>query len=129
MKPLTTALLLSLALLAGCAAPTTLKSPCAGAAGSPCDRADERDYRKVFGLSQREFELVREWEPEERLALVKHGNDSVVVRTALDSPEVTRFLPVLSGNEGNVRRMREIIKEVNSQDPELWLPIFMERAK
>ena len=94
-----------------------------------CDRADERDYRKVFGLSQREFELVREWEPEERLALVKHGNDSVVVRTALDSPEVTRFLPVLSGNEGNVRRMREIIKEVNSQDPELWLPIFMERAK
>ena len=39
MKPLTTALLFSLALLAGCAAPTTLKSPCAGAAGSPCDRS------------------------------------------------------------------------------------------
>jgi type IV secretion system protein VirB4 len=94
-----------------------------------CDRADERDYRKVFGLSQREFELVREWEPEERLALVKHGNDSVVVRTALDSPELMRFLPVLSGNEGNVRRMREIMREVNSQDPEVWLPIFMERAK
>lgn len=94
-----------------------------------CDRADERDYRKVFGLSQREFELVREWEPEERLALVKHGNDSVVVRTGLDTPELARFLPVLSGNEGNVRRMREIMREVNSQDPEVWLPIFMERAK
>ena len=26
------------AVLAGCAGPTTLKSPCAGAAGSPCDR-------------------------------------------------------------------------------------------
>ena len=26
------------ALLAGCAGPTTLKSPCVGAAGSPCDR-------------------------------------------------------------------------------------------
>lgn len=93
------------------------------------DRADEKDYRKVFGLSQREFELVREWEPEERLALVKHGNDSVVVKTALDSPELLRFLPVLSGNEGNVRRMREIMREVNSQDPEVWLPIFMEGVK
>jgi len=93
------------------------------------DRADERDYRKVFGLSQREFELVGEWEPEERLALVKHGNDSVVVRTALDTPELARFIPVLSGNEGNVRRMREIMREVNSQDPEIWLPVFMEKAK
>jgi type IV secretion system protein VirB4 len=94
-----------------------------------CDRADERDYRKVFGLSQREFELVREWEPEERLALVKHGNDSVVVRTGLDTPELKRFLPVLSGNEGNVRRMHEIIRELNSADPEAWLPVFMERTK
>ena len=93
------------------------------------DRADEKDYRKVFGLSQREFELVRDWEPEERLALVKHGNDSVVVKTALDSPELLRFLPVLSGNEGNVRRMREIIREVNSQDPEVWLARFMEGVK
>ena len=94
-----------------------------------CDRAGEQDYRKVFGLSQREFELVREWEPGERLALVKHGNDSVVVKTALDSPELLRFLPVLSGNESNVRRMREIIRQVNSQDPEVWLPIFMEGVK
>lgn len=94
-----------------------------------CDRADERDYRKVFGLSQREFELVREWEPEERLALVKHGNDSVVVRTGLDTPDLRRFLPVLSGNEGNVRRMHEIMRELGSEDPEVWLPVFMERAK
>ncbi len=38
MKLLTTTCLLSLALLAGCAGPTTLKSPCVGAPGSPCDR-------------------------------------------------------------------------------------------
>jgi type IV secretion system protein VirB4 len=93
------------------------------------DRADEHDYRKVFGLSQREFDLLREWEPEERLALIRHGNDSVVVRARLDTPELGRFLPVLSGNEGNVRRMREIMHEVKSQDPEVWLPVFMEAAK
>ena len=32
------ALLLLVTVLAGCAGPTTLKSPCAGASGSPCDR-------------------------------------------------------------------------------------------
>lgn len=94
-----------------------------------CERANEHEYRKVFGLSQREYELVREWEPEERLALIKHGNDSVVVRTALDTPELARFLQVLSGNEGNVRLMREIIRELKSDDPEVWLPVFMERAR
>jgi len=36
---------------------------------------------------------------------------------------------VLSGNEGNVRLMREIMREVNSQDPDIWLPIFMEKAQ
>jgi len=25
--------------------------------------------------------------------------------------------------------MREIMREVNSQDPEVWLPVFMETAK
>ena len=37
MKTLIAIALLA-ATLAGCAGPTTLKSPCAGARGSPCDR-------------------------------------------------------------------------------------------
>lgn len=37
MKSLILATIIA-AVLAGCAAPTTLKSPCAGSAGSPCDR-------------------------------------------------------------------------------------------
>lgn len=93
------------------------------------DRADEKDYRDVFGLSQREFELVREWLPEERLALVKHGSDSVVVRTGLDTPELRRLLPVLSGNEGNVRLMRRLMHELGSDDPDVWLTPFLEQAR
>ena len=38
MRTLTLAFLASIAMLAGCAGPTTLKSPCVGGAGSPCDR-------------------------------------------------------------------------------------------
>ncbi len=37
MKALFFSLLVA-GLIAGCAGPTTLKSPCVGAGGSPCDR-------------------------------------------------------------------------------------------
>ena len=36
MKLITIAVVIASVLLAGCAAPSTLKSPCAGAPGSPC---------------------------------------------------------------------------------------------
>jgi type IV secretion system protein VirB4 len=91
-------------------------------------RAEAHAHRTVFGLSEREFQLVREWEPQERLALVKQGDQSVVVRTALDDPRIARFLPVLSGNERNVRLMREVLQDVGGDDPELWLPVFLEKA-
>jgi type IV secretion system protein VirB4 len=92
-------------------------------------RAEAHAHRTVFGLSEREFQLIREWEPQERLALVKQGDQSVVVRTALDEPGIARFLPVLSGNEHNVRLMREIIREIGSEEPDTWLPRFMEEAR
>jgi type IV secretion system protein VirB4 len=92
-------------------------------------RAEEHVYRDIFGLSQREFQLVRAWQAEERLALVKQGDQSVVVRTALDTPGIARLLPVLSGNEGNVRLMRELIRRVGSEEPEAWLPQFLEVAR
>lgn len=92
-------------------------------------RAGEHAHRTVFGLSEREFQLVREWEPQERLALVKQGDQSVVVRTALDEVAIARFLPVLSGNERNVRLMHEIVREVGSAAPEAWLPRFMDEAR
>lgn len=38
MKRLSVLALLGVALLAGCASPPTLKSPCVGAPGSPCER-------------------------------------------------------------------------------------------
>lgn len=36
MKPIRIAIVVASILLGGCAAPSTLKSPCAGAPGSPC---------------------------------------------------------------------------------------------
>lgn len=44
MRILTIAILLSFGLLAGCATPSTLKSPCVGAPGSPCDRSPLPDH-------------------------------------------------------------------------------------
>lgn len=39
MKPIIIAVVIVSVLLAGCATPSTLKSPCVGAPGSPCSRS------------------------------------------------------------------------------------------
>jgi type IV secretion system protein VirB4 len=92
-------------------------------------RADEHAYRDVFGLSEREFQLILEWQAEERLALIKQAGQSVVVRTTLDTPGIARLLPVLSGNEGNIRLMRGLMQQLKSEDPEVWLLPFLEAAR
>ena len=94
------------------------------------DSLSEDEIRVVLALifDHLELEIVRESDKTDFLVLLKQGNDSVVLRTALDTPELRRFLPVLSGNEGNVNLMHQIMNEVNSQDPDDWLPLFLDRA-
>ena len=87
--------------------------------------AQASDYRDGFGLTAHEFELVRTIPDSARAFLVKHGNDSVVVRLNLASePEL---LMVLSGRERTVRLLDGIRAEVGD-DPAVWLPRLLAAA-
>jgi type IV secretion system protein VirB4 len=85
--------------------------------------ANESEYREGFGLSEREFRLIKEQlEPGTRLFLVKQSHRSVVCR--LDLKDFDAELAVISGRAATVARMHRIIAERGS-DPEAWLPHFM----
>ncbi len=87
--------------------------------------AQARDYIDGFGLSAHEFELIRTIPENARAFLVKHGNDSVVVRLNLASePDM---LTVLSGRERTTRLLDEIRDEVGDL-PGDWLPRLLEAA-
>ncbi|MGH8149672.1 MAG: VirB4 family type IV secretion/conjugal transfer ATPase [Steroidobacteraceae bacterium] len=85
--------------------------------------ANAEDYVTGLGLTEREFELVRErLEPGSRSFLVKQGHRSVVCQ--LDLQGFDAELAVISGRAGEVERMGRIIAEVGS-DPADWLPAFL----
>ncbi len=92
----------------------------------PNPRADKATYVDGFGLSIREFTLIRQMPIESRCFLVRHGNDSVVAK--LDLGGLDEFIGVLSGRTETVNLVEEL-RNVHGDDPDAWLPIFMERMK
>lgn len=89
----------------------------------PNSEATFADYTQGFGLSEREFRLIKErLEPGSRMFLVKQGHHSVVCR--LDLKNFDAELAVISGRATQVERMQRIIAR-RGADPAGWLPDFM----
>lgn len=89
----------------------------------PNPDADARDYIDGFGLTEREFKLLKEQiEPGSRMFLVKQGHYSIVC--ALDLKGFDAELAVISGRRNTVEQMRQIMRAAG-EDPAQWLPMFL----
>jgi len=85
--------------------------------------ADFKEYTQGFGLTLREFQLVRErLEPGSRSFLVKQAHHSVVCE--LDLKGFDAELAVISGRADALRRVTALIEETGP-DPAHWLPRFL----
>lgn len=83
-------------------------------------------YKQAFMISDREFNLLKTTDPGSRYFLIKQGKDVVVAR--LDLSGMEDVVRVLSGNARTVRLLDKIRAEVGN-NPDDWLPVFMERAQ
>lgn len=93
----------------------------------PNPDANAEDYIDGFGLTEREFKLIKEQlEPGSRMFLIKQGHCSVVCE--LDLKGFDAELAVISGRISEVERMHRIIAEVGG-DPAQWLPLFEEGVR
>jgi type IV secretion system protein VirB4 len=91
----------------------------------PNSDAKAEEYIEGFGLSEREFKLIKEQlEPGSRMFLVKQGHYSIVCQ--LDLKGFGAELAVISGRASSVERLYSIMERLGHQ-PEQWLPEF-ERA-
>lgn len=89
----------------------------------PNPDANARDYIDGFGLTAREFHLIREQlEPGSRAFLVKQGHASVVCQ--LDLKGFEDELRVISGRKRSVEQMNAAIEAVGA-DPCQWMPRFL----
>jgi type IV secretion system protein VirB4 len=85
--------------------------------------ANREEYMDGFGLSHREFRLIKEQlEPGSRMFLVKQSHNSVVCQ--LDLKGFDGELAVISGRAAQVSRMHELIAGSRA-DPKAWLAPFM----
>ena len=84
--------------------------------------ADADEYMAGFGLTEREFKLLKEQlDPGSRLFLVKQGHHSVVCR--LDLKGFDAELAVISGRASAVERMHRLMQR-HGVDASAWLPHF-----
>ncbi len=83
-------------------------------------------YREVFMLSEREFNVVKTTDPSTRFFLIKQDNDGVMCR--IDLSGMDEVINILSGRIDTVILLAEIIKEVGD-DPDVWMPIFLEKIE
>jgi type IV secretion system protein VirB4 len=89
----------------------------------PNAEADAEEYMQGFGLSEREFKLIKEQlESGSRMFLVKQAHHSVVCQ--LDLKGFDGELAVISGRAEEVNRMHRIIAAMGP-DPADWLSPFL----
>jgi type IV secretion system protein VirB4 len=85
--------------------------------------AHRSDYVDGFGISEREFELLRtELTPGSRRFLIKQGRESVVAE--LDLKGFEPELKVISGRSQSLAELEEMLKTTGN-DPANWLEPFM----
>ena len=100
----------------------TVLEQCATKIFLPNPHANARDYIEGFGLTQREFDLVRdELTPQSRRFLVKQGLDSVVAE--LDLTGLDDALAILSGRTETVELL-DRLRAVHGDAPAAWLSHF-----
>ena len=88
-------------------------------------KARAADYIDGFGLSEHEFDLIRNLPDSAHCFLIKHGNHSVVARLNLTGER--DLLTILSGRERTVRLLDEI-RSTEGDDPADWMPKLLELA-
>lgn len=98
----------------------TIINQCASMIFFPSEKAKEDELVGEFGLSHREYSIIRN-ELETGQFLIKQGADAVVCE--LDLKGQDDALGVLSGRESTVALMNEIIQQYGP-NPDTWLPIF-----
>lgn len=93
----------------------------------PNKEADYQDYVEQLGLTQSEFNFIQQTPPSCRKFLIKRGNESI--RASFDLSALSQFIPVFSSNERSVQLMYSVMEEMQSTEPHVWVPVFMQRAQ
>lgn len=92
----------------------------------PNKDATREDIVVQLNNTEADLKFIQETHPNERKFLIKRGNESV--KAIFDLSDLPEFIPVLSSNDKGVALMEKIIDELGTNEPEQWVPVFMQRS-
>ncbi|EJE4644423.1 VirB4 family type IV secretion/conjugal transfer ATPase [Vibrio parahaemolyticus] len=105
----------------------TLIQQCATGIFLANPKADYEDYTQGFKLTDAEFELVKGLGEFSRRFLIKQGDSSAIAELNLSGFDDE--LLILSGSEDNADMVEEIIQEIGDDNPDVWVPLFLQRVR
>lgn len=90
----------------------------------PNPDAEWDGYEKI-GLSQKEFNRLKKLTKESRTMLIKQSGSSAFAK--MDLYGFDEFLPIISGTTEGVVLCEQIRAELETDDPDVWIPEFIKR--
>lgn len=84
----------------------------------------ENNYSHV-GLTPYEFEALVRLDKESRRFMVKQSQSASICEMDLHGFE--QFLPILSGSTKNINLCERLREELNTDNPDIWIPEFLHR--
>ncbi len=91
----------------------------------PNDKYQREEFVDRLRNTETEFQFLID-NVKSRKFIIKRGSESV--KAQLDLSDMPEFIPVLSSNDKGVALMERITDELGTQDPEQWVPVFMQRS-
>ena len=88
----------------------------------PNPDAEYESYKRC-GLTDKEYQNLIAQPKGSRVMLIKQSKQSVFA--TLDLYGLDDELAVLSGTAENVALLHRIMQELGSEDPDVWLPVFV----
>lgn len=83
------------------------------------------EYQKMFMLSDKEFDIIKNTDPSSRFFLIKQETQAVIAR--IDLSGMNDVIHILSGRVDTVELLHQIINDVG-EEPNDWIPIFLEKV-
>lgn len=105
----------------------TLREGCQTQIFLPNPGASAADYVAGFDLSETEFDTIKNLAPDSRCFLVKQGERSTVC--SLNLYGFADELEILTGTPESVDLCEQVRQDLNNEDPDVWVPVFLERLK
>jgi type IV secretion system protein VirB4 len=105
----------------------TLREQCVTQIYLPNPGGDYDDYVGGFKITDAEFDTIKNLAVDSRCALVKQGDRSTVVSFSLYG--FADELELLTATPESVDLCEAVRNELRSDDPDVWIPVFLERLK